>query len=84
MTGSCVVHDRLAGLVFATEGRWCRFRTAFGQPFNYPLNDAEAYAVIDIETGTFLGVHSTIEFTGPTSVPIYRVYMLRPLTASVP
>ena len=75
--------DKIAGLVFATEDGWCRFRADCGQEFNHPLSSRHAYAVVDIETDEFVGIQGLGSFSADEMVPLYRVYLLRPLIQDV-
>ena len=74
--------DRLAGFAFMTDQSWCYFRAECGFEFNHPLSREDTYAVIDPETGEFIGVRSPTGFIGPTIPPVFRVLLLRPISRS--
>lgn len=72
--------DKLAGLVFWTEGKPCVFRADCGYDFNHPLDPAnESYVAIDPETNLVLGIQSPDRFVGDVPPRLYRVFLLRPL-----
>lgn len=72
--------DKLAGLLFWTEGKPCVFRADCGFDFNHPLDPAnESYVAIDPETNAVLGIQCPDRFLGDVTPPLYRVFLLRPL-----
>lgn len=75
--------DKCAGLVFLTDGDWCRFRADCGLDFNWPLDKTLPYAVIDLETDTCIGFLDSQEFIGLEEPPMFRVFALHPLIEHV-
>lgn len=74
--------DKLAGLGFEAAEGWCLFRAdCEGFEFNHPLDPANSYAVIDVETNVVIGIYSPGGFTGPMGEEFhpYKVYLLRPM-----
>ena len=77
--------DRLAGLIFATQRRWCFFRPDNDLfIFNHPLDVERQQALVDPETDQMVGVHSRDGFSCVKNFPpLYRVFLLRPLIVDI-
>lgn len=75
--------ERCAGLAFNTRDGWCCFRADCGIAFDWPLDPASAYALIDLETDLAIGVLAAGEFTGFEESALFRVFALRPLLEQV-
>lgn len=70
--------NRLAGLAFHANGRWCYFRTSRGFKFDATLDDQHSYALVDPENESIVGV-LVARHDGSINVPEFRVFFLRPL-----
>lgn len=75
--------DRLAGLTFRTRDDWCDFRGECGLAFDSPLDSRRAYALIDPNTNEFVGIRDPAQPTTPNALPLFQVFLLRPLSRDV-